>query len=182
MGTTRPPGPGQGAGKGAVPPAGRAPQPVRCPPRPGPDARRLRRAPRSRGEAPPAPRLAPDGRWPRPPPSSQRKVQCGREAVGLRSTGRAPTFGAGRHPPRALAGRSARENHRGDKAGHSGGWLQDGVRGSSCTAKRTLPYRPGLFGKLPRRRRGAARYPHPLSPRLAGGRSKHICWALAEIL
>lgn len=84
-----------------------------------------------------------------------------------------PTFRAGRTP----AARPRRKISMKAGPGKSSGWLQDKVGGSSSTAKKTLPYRPGLFGKLPRRKWGAARV-LPFPAGLAGGRSKYICLAL----
>lgn len=83
-----------------------------------------------------------------------------------------PTFRAGRTP----AARPRRKISMKGGPGKSSGWLQDEVGGSSSTAKKTLPYCPGLFGKLPRRKWGAARV-LPCPAGLAGGRSKHICLA-----
>ena len=49
----------------------------------------------------------------------------------------------------------------------------DEAGGSGSTAEETLPSRPGFFGKLQGRKRGAAReLPPPAG--LAGGRSKHF--------
>lgn len=109
------PGTGPGSREGAVPPAGRAPRPVRCPPRPGPAARRLRGS-SSRSA------LAPEGRWPRPPPSWQKKVPPGGRGRGAPGPGaarqarsRAPTFRAGRHR-RAPSQGVPHRNHRGEEA------------------------------------------------------------------
>ena len=91
---------------------------------PGESAWRLR----SRAEAPPARRLAPDAWWPRPPPSSRRKVQCGGSCWGSPSPGRLSgsaaeplPFRLGGHQPRALSGRPGQENHREGGRGKAAG-------------------------------------------------------------
>ncbi|KAJ8793291.1 hypothetical protein J1605_000286 [Eschrichtius robustus] len=149
-------GPGGGAGKGAAPPG--VPgvrRRVRCPPRPGSDPRRKRLAPpeprRSSSRsaagarcvvAAAAPEFAEEG--------AMRREPLGLPVPGPAKweRGRAPTFPAGRTPAaRPLrASRTGKSPRRGP--GESGGWLQDKVGGSSSTAKKTLPSRPGLFGKL----------------------------------
>ncbi|XP_035871954.1 translation initiation factor IF-2-like [Phyllostomus discolor] len=119
--------PGSKGGRSAARRPGRR-QPALNPPRPGDCSER----PRSRGEAPPAPRLAPCGRWPRPPLSSQGRCNAAREAPDPRSRCEAgaepaPTFWAWRTPaarPRRApwTGNSARK-----KAGESSGRLHDRV-------------------------------------------------------
>lgn len=120
------PRPSGGAGEGAAPPAVRgARQPVRCPRRPGPVDRRLCGAPSSRGEAPPARLLEPDGRWPQAAPKFTEEGAMRRGRLWsswspewrVRSAAEPLPFGLGGHQPRALAGRPGEENHREGRAG-----------------------------------------------------------------
>lgn len=68
--------------------------------------------------------------------------------------------------------------------GQGCGWLRDKVGGSISTAKKTLPSRPGLFGKLQERTWGR---PGPPRPRSAGGGEGQTggrgdCWRLGARL
>lgn len=72
--------------------------------------------------------------------------------VASQERSRAPTFRAGGDTSRAPS-QGVRERKITAKGGlgKSSGRLQDKVGGSSSTAKKTLPYRPGFTGKLPGR-------------------------------
>lgn len=159
VGTIRCPGPGRGAGKGAVPPAGRAAGRAPASPRaalrawvqmPGDCAQRLR----SRGEAPPARGLAPEGRGPRPPPSSRGKVQCGARGCGLRvpaaargSAAEPRALGLGGHRRRALPGKSPPRGGRGTRRGFSAGW-EDQVARPGRHSRTALGCWEGCPGEL----------------------------------
>lgn len=179
VGTTRPPRPGQGVGPGA--PSRRAALRARCrSPSPAP------RAPEPR-EAPPAPPLAPDGRWPRPPPSSRRKVQCGEGgggAPGPRGAGRRERRG---RLPLGL-GDSSRAPWRGVPCREVAAEGRPGKRWVAAAQGERIKFHGQEDTPMPPRfvretaqenARGSRVHPPP-SPRLAGGRSKHVCWALAE--
>lgn len=144
---------------------------VRCPPLPGPDPRRLRRAPlESRGSSS---RGSGCGR-PRVRGGRCGAVRCRESRRGVPGRARLeraeplPFWLAGLQP-RALPGRPGQENHQGRARGKRRVAL-DEVGGSGSTDKETLPSRPGLFGKLQGRKRGAARELPP--PRRAGRRQK----------
>lgn len=167
----------------------RARHPVRCPPRPGPDPRRLRRAPpEQRGSSScsaagarravttAAPKFTEEGAMQREtvgaprPRSREAGAQPGPYLSGWADTSRSPFPGV---PDRKITTKGG--------PGKSSGWLQDKVGGSSSTAKKTLPCRLGLFGKLQGRKCGVARV-LPLPAGLAGSRSKHICLAHRGLL
>nr|XP_036864214.1 uncharacterized protein LOC108383487 [Manis javanica] len=120
-------------GRSAAPSPG-ARGPVRCPPRPRPDPRRLRRAPPQPREAPPARWRVPDARGAAAAPKVAEEGAMRRETgasvpgAARQERRRAPTFRAGRtgaaRPYRASrTGKSPRREGRG-----SGGWLQDKMR------------------------------------------------------
>lgn len=111
-----------------------------------------------------------EGAWGFRPRSREAGKQPSPYLSGWGDTGRAPFPGV---PDRKITTKGG--------PGKSSGWLQDKVGGSSSTAKKTLPSRPGLFGKLPGRKCGAARVPS-FSAGLAGSRSKHICLAHRGLL
>ena len=133
-------GPCREAGKDAAPPGVRgAHQRVRCPQLLALDPVKSVESLGSRGEAPPAGRLAPDAWWPWPPASWLRKVQCGgrRWGAGAGEAGARPSSylsgwaDSRRAPSPGVWDRKI--TTRGGQ-GKSGGWLQDKVGGSSCTA------------------------------------------------
>lgn len=167
----------------------RARHPVRCPARPGPDPRRLRRAPpEQRGSSScsaagarravttAAAKFTEEGAMQREtggaprPRSREAGAQPSPYLSGWADTSSAPFPGV---PDRKITTKGG--------PGKSSGWLQDKVGGSSSTAKKTLPCRLGLFGKLQGRKCGVARV-LPLPAGLAGSRSKHICLAHRGLL
>lgn len=157
------------------PPAGALPT------APGPDPGRLRRAPPEprgssscsaagarRAVTTAAPKFTEEGAMQRETEGGSASPEQGGRKAGRRKspylsgwadTSRAPFPGV---PDRKITTKGG--------PGKSSGWLQDKVGGSSSTAKKTLPYRLGLFGKLQRGKCGAARVlPFPAG---AAGRRK----------
>lgn len=174
-------------------PGGQAAESRRRPPAgalrsaPGPDPGRLRRAPPEprgssscsaagarRAVTTAAPKFTEEGAMQRETEGGSASPEQGDRKAGRREspylsgwadTSRAPFPGV---PDRKITTKGG--------PGKSSGWLQDKVGGSSSTAKKTLPSRLGLFGKLQRGKCGVARV-LPFPAGAAGRRKKHICLA-----